>query len=129
LLFIIVKGLKGTVVWKPLFVAVGMALVVTVVQSLINLASTSTLSTLYYPVEFLTGLSGEAQIISTSIAASTSTYSLIAGVFQLVTYGWIVALATFIVRALQPEFTWIKCFLSAAAAFIVTILLLSLLGV
>jgi hypothetical protein len=129
LLFIIVKGLKGTIVWKPLFVAVGMALVVTVVQSLINLASTSTLSTLYYPVEFLTGLSGEAQIISTSIAASTSTYSLIAGVFQLVTYGWIVALATFIVRALQPEFTWIKCFLSAAAAFIVTILLLSLLGV
>jgi hypothetical protein len=129
LLFIIVKGLKGTIVWKPLFVAVGMALVVTVVQSLINLASTSTLSTLYYPVEFLTGLSGEAQIISTSIAASTSTYSLIAGVFQLVTYGWIVALTTFIVRALQPEFTWIKCFLSAAAAFIVTILLLSLLGV
>jgi len=129
LLFIIIKGLKGNIVWKPLFVAVGFALVVTIVQTLINLVAISTLPTLYYPVEFLTGLSGEAQVISTAIAAQTSTYSLIGGIVQLVTYGWIVALATLIVRALAPEFSWAKSILAAAGAFIVTILLLSLLGV
>jgi hypothetical protein len=129
LMYIIIKGLKGNTTWKPLFIAVGFALVVTVVQSLINIAALTSLPAVNYPIELLTSLSGEATVLASSVATQTATYALIAGVVQLAVYVWIVALGTFVVRALVPEFTWTKSILTSAAAFIVTIILISLLGV
>ncbi len=129
LMYIIIKGLKGTIIWKPLFVSVGFALVVTVVQSLVNNASILSLPAVNYPVELLTNLLGEAQVLTSSVAAQTATYSLIAGIVQLVVYVWIVGLGAIIVHDLQPEFKWNKSILTSAAAFIVTIIAISLLGV
>jgi hypothetical protein len=60
---------------------------------------------------------------------NATTYTLIASVIQLITYVWIVALGSLIVRALEPEFTWLKCIATSAVGFIVTILLMSILGV
>lgn len=129
LMYIIIKGLKGTIIWKPLFISVGFALVVTVVQSLVNNASILSLPAVNYPVELLTNLSGEAQILTSTVAAQTATYSLIAGIVQLAVYVWIVGLGAVIVHDLQPEFKWNKSILTSAAAFIVTIIAISLLGV
>ncbi len=129
LMYIIIKGLKGTIIWKPLFVSVGFALVVTVVQSLINNASILSLPAVNYPVELLTNLSGEAQVLTSAVAVQTATYSLIAGIVQLAVYVWIVGLGAIIVRDLEPEFKWTKSVLTSAAAFIVTIIAISLLGV
>lgn len=129
LLYIIIKGLKGTITWKPLFVAVGFALIVTVVQTLINIAATSALPSLYYPIEFLAGVPGETAAVSNAITAAAANYSLIASVLQLAAYVWIAGLGTMIVRALIPEFSWTKSLLASAASLIATILLLSLLGV
>ncbi len=129
LMYIIIKGLKGNTTWKPLFVSIGFALVVTIVQSLINIAALTTLPPVNYPVELLTGLIGEAEVLTNSVAVQTASYSLIAGVLQLAVYVWLVGLGTMIVRALVPEFTWVKSILASAAAFIVTIILISLLGV
>jgi hypothetical protein len=84
---------------------------------------------IYSPIELQTQLAGEAQAISNSLATVTADYTLITGIIQLVTYVWIVALGAFIVRALQPEFSYAKCVLTAAASLIVTIILMSLLGV
>jgi hypothetical protein len=129
LMYIIIKGLKGNVIWKPIFIAVGLALIVLVVQSLIGIAATTTLPTIYYPAEFLTGLSGEAQVLSNSIMSITSTYTTIAAIISILTYAWLAALGAFIVRALQPEFSWPKCILTGTAGILVTIILMALLGV
>ncbi len=128
-MYLIIKGLKGNVIWKPMFIAVGLALIVLVVQSLIGLVATTTLPTLYYPTEFLTILSGESQIISNSIMTVTSTYTLIAAAISILTYTWLAALGAFIVKALLPEFSWPKCILTSAGAMVATILIMALLGV
>lgn len=129
MLYLIIKGLKGEVVWKPLFVAVGSVLIVTVVQSLINIISTATLPIVNYPVEWYAGLPGESTVIASAIALQTQTFSIITSVVQLATYVWLVALGALVVRALVPEFSWTKNILASASALIVTIIIISLLGV
>lgn len=129
LMFVLIKVLKGNIIWKPLFIAVGFSLIVLVIQALIGIVATTTLPTLYYPTEFLTGLSGEAQVISNSIVSITATYTLIAAIISLITYVWLAALGTFIVRAILPEFSWSKCMLTSAVAIIGTMILMALLGV
>ncbi len=126
-LYILIKGMKGNVVWKPLFVGVGFALVVMVVQALVNIAVTSTLPVLYYPVEWYAGLPVEATVVTTAIAAQTETFSLITSVMQIATYAWTVALTAVITRILVPEFTAIKSILTCVAALIVTILITAIL--
>jgi hypothetical protein len=129
IMYIVIKGLKGTIVWKPLFVAVGFALAVTLIQSIINSFALLTLPAISYPVEVLTRLPVEADSLANAISVQAGTYTLIASVFQLITYVWIVALGTIIVRTLQPEFAWLKCIAASAVGFIVTVLLMSILGV
>jgi hypothetical protein len=128
LLYIIIKGLKGTLTWKPLFVAVGFALIVIVAQTLLNIAATAALPAYnYYPVELMTAVPGEAQAIANAITSTTATYSSILVVLQLATYVWISAVNAIVVRALIPEFSWSKSALTSAVSLVVTIILLSLL--
>ncbi len=129
ILFIIVKLMKGNLTLKPLLVAVGIALIVTVVQTLINIASTAALPTVYYPVEFLLAVPGEAQALGAVIASLTNTYTTIAAAVQLAVYVWLAALNAIIVRAMIPEFSWAKAGMASAAGLIITILVLSILGV
>lgn len=139
LLYVMIKGLKGTVTWRPLFVAIGLALIVKVIQALIALAATTTLPTLYYPIEFLANVPVEAQLISDTVSANTATFSLIYGGFQIVTYSWIVILGAIIVRNVTaptaptgeaveapstvPQFSWGKCFLVSGASVLLTIII------
>ena len=129
LLYLIIKGLKGQVTWKPLFIAIGFLLIVIAIQAIISLAATQTLPIVHSPIEFQTQLQGEAAAINNSINAQTQAYSLITSIVQLLTYVWIVALGAFVVRALQPEFSLTKSALASAAALVVTIILMSLLGI
>jgi hypothetical protein len=128
LMYIIIKGMKGIVVWRPLFIAAGFALIVTVVQALINLAAISTLPQINYPVELLAGVPGEGQTLLNAISTQTTTYSLIANIVQLSSYVWTAALGAFIIRALLPEFKWIKSILVSASAFIVTVVVINFLA-
>jgi hypothetical protein len=129
ILYVIIKLMKGTLTWKPLFVGVGIALIVVVVQTLLNIASTAVLPSIYYPVEFLLAVPGEAQAIGTVISSITATYTTIAAVIQLAAYVWLAALNAIIIRAIIPEFSWSKCAMVSAAGLIITIILLSILGV
>lgn len=126
-LYILIKGMKGNVVWKPLFVGVGFALVAMVVQAIVNVAVTTTLPVLYYPVEWYAGLPVEATAVTSAIAAQTEIFTLITSIMQIVTYGWIVALTAVVTRILVPEFTVIKAILSSVAALIITILITAIL--
>jgi hypothetical protein len=129
ILYVIIKLMKGTLTWKPLFVGVGIALIVVVVQTLLNIASTAVLPSIYYPVEFLLAVPGEAQAIGTVISSITANYTTIAAVIQLAAYVWLAALNAIIIRAMIPEFSWSKCAMVSAAGLIITIILLSILGV
>lgn len=129
LIYIIIKGLKGTITWKPIFIAIGFILIVTAIQAVISIAATQTLPIIHSPIELQTGLPGEADLLSSAIALQTQTYTIITGAVQLFTYTWIVALGALAVRAAQPELSIRKCILASAAALVVTVILMSLLGV
>jgi hypothetical protein len=133
LLYIMIKGLKGTVTWKPLFAAVGFALITIVIQTLIAIAATTTLPSINYPIEFLANVPVEAQLINNTISATVATFSLIFGVFQIATYLWIVTLGAIITRTITaptgegssavPQFGWGKSFLVSGASLLLTIII------
>jgi hypothetical protein len=127
-IFLLIKAFKGNVVWKPLFVAIGCALVVLIVQSLINIIAVSTLSIVNYPVELLTGLPGEAELAISNISAQTVTYTTIVTFATLAIYVWTAALAAIIIRDLIPEYTWRKSISIASVAVLLTIIILSVLS-
>ena len=129
LMYIIIRGLKGAITWKPVFIAIGIILIVTAIQAIISIAATQTLPIIHSPIELQTGLPGEAQLISSALALQTETYTLITGIVQLITYAWIVALCALAVRAVQPGLSMLKCILASVAALVATIILMSLLGV
>jgi hypothetical protein len=127
IMYIIIKVLKGTLVWKPLFIAVGCGLIVLVIQAILNAAITPTLGTIYLPTEVITNLQGEALAISNATAPLMATFNTLSSAIQLAVWIWIGALGTFITKAVIPEFSWGKCVGTAAGGLIVTIILLRLL--
>jgi len=120
LMYVIIKGLKGSVVWKPLMVAVGFALVAMVVQALILIVTYATLPNLYYPLEVLAGVPREFDVAYQVILNAIATVTLIGGIVQIAVYVWTVALGAIITRAITA-FGWLKSILVSAAAFVVTV--------
>jgi hypothetical protein len=151
LMYLLIKGLKGSAIWKPLMVAVGFALIVLVVQSLILLVVYSTsLPNISYPVEILAGIPGEADLAYVAIDNTIGQVLYIGSIVQIAIYIWIIGLGALIVRevtAIAPapspigtpetegeptlgpqQFGWLKCLLVAAASFVLTITILGFLG-
>jgi hypothetical protein len=152
LIYVLIKGLKGSVVWKPVMVAVGFALATLIVQSVILLViySSSALPNIFYPVAITAGIPGESNsayaIIDNAISQVLTTGSIV----QIIIYIWVIALGTFIVRevtAVAPptpmgtpapenepmlgpqQFGWLKSLLVSAVAFVVTVTILGFLGI
>jgi hypothetical protein len=140
LIYIMIKGLKGNVTWKPVMVAVGFALVTLVAQALIMLAAYSTLSAVNVPLDYFAGVPGEFDIANQAIVNALEQVNLVSGAVVIAVYGWTFALGAFITReitapagegvAMTPQFGWLKCLLVSAASFLLTLLILGfLLGV
>ena len=151
LIYVLIKGLKGAVVWKPVMVAVGFALATLVVQSVILLIVYSTsLSNVNYPLEILAGIPGESDVAYTAVSNTISQVLFIGSIVQIIVYIWTIGLGTFIVRevtGLAPptpagaiateaapimapqQFGWLKSLLVSAAAFVLTITILGFLGI
>ncbi len=127
LFFIIIKVLKGTITWKPLFIAVGFALIVMVVQALISIAATPTLPPVHLPVELIVSVPVEAVTLANALTPLMATFNTISSAVQLAAWVWLGALGAFVVRALMPEFSWGKCIAASSGALVVTIILLRLL--
>ncbi len=135
LLYIIIKGLKGTVTWRPLMVAVGFALVTLVIQALILVVTYSTLPNLYYPLEVLAGIPGEFDVAYNVILNEIAFVNLVGGIVQIVVWLWTVALGSIITRNITvqvgegstgvQQFGWLKSILVSGASFLLTILILS----
>jgi len=121
--------MKGNVVWRPLFIATGFALIMIAGQALLSALATLTLPQIYIPIEYTAtidgglGLLGEAQAIANSISAMAATYYSVSTVISLAIYTWLALLGAFIVRTLVPEFTMVKSILISAGAVIASVLI------
>jgi len=151
LMYVIIKGLKGNVVWRPLMVAVGFALVTLVIQALILAVVYTSLPNLYYPLEVLAGTLGEFEVAYQVILDEMAFVTLVGVIIQAAIYAWTVALGTFITRAITgdkkiaeqlsmgkvasdatisrdvTEFGWMKSLLVSGASLFLTIIILGLL--
>jgi len=150
LIYLLIKGLKGNVVWKPVMVAVGFALVALVVQSLIMLAAYTTLSNVNYPLEILANIPGESTVAYEAVQTIIGQVLLVGSTVQVAVWVWIFALGTFTTRAVTSvapasplgstqaegegmmsiqQFGWLKCMLVSAASLALTVTILGFLGI
>jgi hypothetical protein len=153
LMYLLIKGLKGNVVWKPLMVAVGYALLILVIQAIIIAVVYTTLPDLNYPLEILAYVSGEFEVAYEVLLNQIATVNTAGYIIQAVTWVWIIALGTFITRAITGDkqiaeqtnmgkaasgtmtsgeatgFSWMKCLLVSGASLFLTIIILGLLGI
>ena len=144
IMYLLIKGLKGNVTWKPLMIAVGTSLIILVVQSLILAVAYATLPNIYYPLEVLAGVPSEFNTAYQTILNVVATVTLVAGVLQIVILGWNSTLGTFITRevtSVTPEtldesapiasqpMSWTKCLLVSVAGVVITLIVLYFIGV
>jgi hypothetical protein len=147
IIYLICRVLKTQLLWKPLFVAFGFALVIMVIRSLVNLVATFALppiyypfdlslgvrfdpyASLYYPVEALKTLPAISTTIFNNIEAATMTFRTIVSGMFIVSYVWLGAVGAIVVGELKPEFSMVKRIaLSAVSLAIVVLLLIFLVG-
>jgi hypothetical protein len=121
LVYIISKAFKGKIVWKPLLIVVGFALITMFIEALMNAALFTTLPTLYYRFSFLGGVNGESVRAYNEIMEQTWLVSQISGYIHIAAIVWTIALTALAIRLLA-EFTWTKSFLVAAVAYFAAML-------
>lgn len=127
LLYALIKGLKGTVTWRPIMVAVGFVLIVAVVQAVIGIIAVSFLPQVSVPIETQASVAGEAQ--TAAVSAFQSAFTTFAYVFyavEIATYVWMAGLCAIIVREISG-FNWSKSIAIAAATMTVTFIVVPIL--
>ncbi len=142
IIYLICRVLKSQVLWKPLFVAFGFALVIMVIRSLVNLAATFTLppvyypfdlslgvrfdpnAALYYPVEALKTLPAISITIFNNIDAATLPFRTIVSGMFMVSYVWLGVVGAIVVGELKPEFSMVKRIILSAVSLALVVLLL-----
>jgi hypothetical protein len=141
MMYVLFKALKAQVLWKPIFVAAGFALMVLIIRAVVNLAATATLpdlffpydaalgvvydpfGSLYYPTQFALPVATSATAMSNITAAMAAFKTVITAMF-VVSYVWMGALIGIVVKEMKPEFTTTKCLMVAALSVAVTVLVL-----
>lgn len=121
LIYLMGRGLGGSVLWKPVLIVIGFTLVPMVIQSLVNTAAYLSSPTVHYPLELIGGVSGESDIAFNAILEQTWLTSQIMRYTQVAVYVWTIALCSLAVRVLTG-FGWAKSFLIGAAAYLITLL-------
>jgi hypothetical protein len=152
IMYLLIKGLKGNVIWKPLMVAVGYALITVVIQAFIIAVIYTTLPNLYYPLEILNYVPGEFQSAYNILLNQIADVNLVSYIVQAAVWVWIVGLGAFITRAITGDkqiaeqvavgktplettsagevqaFSWMKCLLVSGAGLFLTIIIMGFLG-
>ncbi len=143
LIYILCRYLmKSAVLWKPLFTAIGFAMMVMVIRALVNLAATLTMPTVYYPYDLSLGvrfdpyaalyfpsdalgtLPAMSHTIFNNIDAATLPFRTIVSGMFIVSYVWLGALGAFVIGALKPELSMFKRIAISAVSLVIVVLLL-----
>ena len=128
LIYVLIKVFKGTVTWKPIMVAVGIALIVTAIQAVITIGiAEATLPNIYYPFEYFAGVSGETAVAFQNFSNTVALFNSVANYMQIAIYVWTFALDAIIVRALTA-YTWGRTIVVSAASLLLTIIIGLFLG-
>jgi hypothetical protein len=121
LIYLLAKSFGGKLVWKPLLVVVGIILMTLFIQTVVNAVSYATLPKVYYPFEFLGGVSGEGKAAYDTVVAQTWIVSEVSTYMQIAVWIWTIALCSIAVHLLA-QFSWAKSVAVGAVAYLVTIL-------
>jgi hypothetical protein len=121
LLYLLIKGFKGNIVWKPLIILIGSALITILIQEVINVVAFSTLPTIYRPLELFSGVEGEYNVAAAKIMDQIALVNQIYSLVQIGVFVWTIALCALATRSLT-EFSLTKSFLIASAAYFVSII-------
>ncbi len=142
LIYFICRGLKSTITWKPIFVALGFAMIVMVIRMAINLLATFAMPTIYYSFDLSLGvrfdptvavyyppdaavtLSAQSQALLATINSQTELFHGIITVMGAISYVWLGGLAALGLKSAKPEFSTVKCLAIAAVGLVITVLLL-----
>ncbi len=134
--------LKSAVLWKPLFTAIGFAMMVMVIRALVNFAAALTMPTVYYPYDLSLGvrfdpyaalyfpsdalgtLPAMTHTIFNNIDAATLPFRTIVSGMFLVSYVWLGGVGAIVIGALKPEFSWLKRIAISGVSLVIVILLL-----
>jgi hypothetical protein len=124
LIYMLSKFLGGTMVWRIVLIAIGVALITLAILAILNAAGSSTLSNLQYPFELTAGFKGETAADAAYTKITDQLYiSDIIG-----RYGWIViqiwtAILCSIAVHILAAFTWTKSFLVGALAYVINLII------
>jgi len=145
IVYILIKLFKGALIWKPLFIAIGSALAVLLIRSLVFLAATTVLPNVYYPYELAYGvsyslfgtmaypatqvsmLSAQTLAVYKHITEATLAFQAITEFAAIAIYAWLGGLIMVITNSLLPEFSLIKRMAVAVIGIVITSLLLVIL--
>jgi hypothetical protein len=125
-MYLLIKWLKSEIVWRPLMIAVGFALIALVIQSIALIVVYTFLPDIYYPLEVLAGTPGEFDVAYQVILDKISTISSIQTVITLAINVWVIILGAFITKAIT-EFTWMKSYLVSGLSVFLTFIILGFL--
>lgn len=106
--------------------AVGYALIMLVIQSIILAVVYTYLPDIYYPLEVLSGTPGEFEIAYQVILNQISTISSIQTGITLAINAIVIILGAFITKAIT-EFTWLKSTLVSGLSVFLTFIILGFL--
>lgn len=126
LIYVMTRAFGAKTVWRPLLVLVGFTFITLFVQALIDMAAFSTLPKLYYPLELIGGVGNEGDIAYNKLLEETWLVSLVSRYLQIIVYMWTILLCAIAIRLLC-EFSWSKSFLISTVAYLVSLLVTSLL--
>lgn len=121
IIYILVKAFGSKTVWRPLLIVVGFALITLFIQTVINTAAYTTLRTLYYPLEYFSGVEGEGETFYNKILEETWLVSMVSNYVQIAVSIWTIALCAIAVRLLA-EFSWTKSIIVSTVAYFVSML-------
>ena len=142
LIYLLFKGLKASITWKPLFVSVAFAMLVMVIRALIGFLASFTLGTIYFPYDVFIGsaptilgvlsypsqavglLSSQSQTAVNAVFSATAFISNLTLALFAIAYVWLGFLCTIIIGQINPAFSMTKKIGIAGISVGVTIFLL-----
>jgi hypothetical protein len=128
LVYLIAKFLGGKLVWRIILNPIGAILITLFILAVVNLIATSSLPNLNYSFELLSGFKGEPVTDSAynTIIDQTQIATMVGMYAWYVIQVWTAVLCSVAVRVLA-EFTWKKSILVGAMAYMICLIITSML--
>lgn len=129
LVYLLAKFLGGQLVWRIVLIPIGAALITLFVLAVVNLIATASVPNVSYSFELLSGFKGEPVTDSAynSIIDQTQIANMVGMYAWYAVQIWTAVLCSVAVRVLAG-FTWTKSILVGAMAYVICLIITSLLS-